>query len=139
VELPSTKIDTLIAGGVAESAAKIIVANQVMLEYLDQVKKIDPEGVAQAAKDLVNKKVDYAKVSPEEYLNSLQAKSAGKITDESVLKPIIEKIIADNPTVVADYKAGKQNALGFFVGAVMKQTAGKADAAIVNKLLASSI
>lgn len=135
VELPSTKIDSLIALGIVESAAKIIVANQVMMDYLDQVKSIDPKSVVQATKDLVNKKVDYQTVSPEEYLKSLQAESADKITDESVLKPIIEKILADNPSVVADYKAGKQNALGFFVGAVMKATAGKADPAVTNKLL----
>jgi aspartyl-tRNA(Asn)/glutamyl-tRNA(Gln) amidotransferase subunit B len=106
-----------------------------MMDYLDQVKTIDPKAVVQVAKDLVNKKVDYAKVAPEEYLKSLASKSAGKITDEALLKPIIEKILADNPSVVADYKAGKQNALGFFVGAAMKATGGKADAAIVNKLL----
>ncbi len=138
-ELPSAKLDSLIASGIAESAAKIIVGNQVMMDYLDQVKNIDPKLVGQAAKDLVNKKVDYQKVSPEEYLKSLQAKSEDKITDDSVLKPIIEKILADNPTVVADYKAGKQNALGFFVGAVMKATAGKADPGIVNKLLRDTL
>jgi aspartyl-tRNA(Asn)/glutamyl-tRNA(Gln) amidotransferase subunit B len=37
--------------------------------------------------------------------------------------------------VVADYKAGKQNALGFFVGAVMRSTSGKADPAVSGKLI----
>jgi aspartyl-tRNA(Asn)/glutamyl-tRNA(Gln) amidotransferase subunit B len=134
-ELPSSKIDSLISLGIVESAAKIIVNNQVMMEYIDQVKSINPKYIEQVAKDLVNKKVDYEKVSAADYLKSLNDKSASKITDESVLKPIIETILADNPAVVADYKAGKQNALGFFVGAVMKQTSGKADAAVANKLL----
>lgn len=135
VELPSSKIDTLIALGIVESAAKIIVSNQVMMEFIAQVKSLNPKYIQTAAKDIVNKKIDYQKVRPEQYLKSLQAKSEGKITDQSVLKPIIEKILSDNPSVVADYKSGKQNALGFFVGAVMKQTAGKSDPTMVNKLL----
>lgn len=134
-ELPSTKIDNLISLGIVESAAKILVANQEMMDYLDQVKKIDSQAVVQAAKDLVNKKIDYQKLTPEDYLKSLRAKSADKITDEAILKPIIAKILEDNPSVVADYKAGKQNALGFFVGAVMRATAGKADPSTSNKLL----
>jgi len=134
-ELPSSKIDSLVALGIVESAAKIIVNNSGMMDYIEQVKTLNPKYVQSAAKDMVNKKVDYLVVTPEAYIKSLESKSAAKITDESVLKPIIEKILADNPTVVADYKAGKQNALGFFVGAVMKSTAGKADAAIAGKLL----
>ena len=134
VELPSSKIDSLLTLGIVESAAKIIVGNQVMMDYIEQVKTIDTKMVVQVAKDLVNKKVDYLKVTPADYIKS---KSVTKITDESVLGPIIEKILTDNPTVVADYKAGKQNALGFFVGAVMRATSGQADAASINKLLKS--
>jgi aspartyl-tRNA(Asn)/glutamyl-tRNA(Gln) amidotransferase subunit B len=135
VELPSSKIDSLLALDIVESAAKIIVNNQVMMEYIDQVKTLNPKYIQSAAKDLVNKKIDYQKVSPADYIKSLESRMSDKITEESVLRPIIEKILADNPTVVADYKAGKQNALGFFVGAVMKATAGKADAGVSNKLL----
>lgn len=134
-ELPSSKIESLLALGIVESAAKIIVTNQVMMDYIDQVKTINPQCVQSAAKDIVNKKVDYTKVSPADYIKSILSRSADKITDESVLKPIVEKILTDNPSVVADYKAGKQNALGFFVGAVMKQTAGKADPSAINTIL----
>lgn len=131
-ELPSSKIESLVSQGIVESAAKIIVNNQDMMDYLDQVKILDPKLINSVANDLVNKKIDYLQTTPSEYLKS---KSVTKITDESVLKPIIEKILADNQAVVADYKSGKQNALGFFVGLTMKATAGKADAPAVNKLL----
>lgn len=136
-ELPSAKIDNLVAQGIVESTAKILVTNQAMMDYLDQVKNLNSKYLVQVAKDLVNKKLDYEKVSAKDYLSGLESKSASKISDESVLKPIIEKILADNPTVVADYKAGKQNALGFFVGSVMKATQGKADPGITNNLLRS--
>ncbi len=131
-ELPSSKIKSLVSQGIVESAAKIIVTNQDMMDYLDQVKILDPKLIRSVANDLVNKKIDYLQTTPSEYLKS---KSVTKITKESVLKPIIAKILTDNPAVVADYRAGKQNALGFFVGAVMKATQGKTDAAIATKLL----
>jgi aspartyl-tRNA(Asn)/glutamyl-tRNA(Gln) amidotransferase subunit B len=137
VELPSTKIDSLVALGIVESAAKIIVGNQVMMDYLDQVKNLNTKAIVQTAKDLVNKKIDYLKVTPQAYLKSLDSKSANKITDEALLKPIIEQVLAGNPSVVTDYKSGKQNALSFFVGAVIKQTSGQADPAVVNNLLKS--
>jgi len=134
-KLPSAKIDTLIALGISESAAKIIVTNQVMMEYIDQVKTINPKYLESVAKDLVNKKIDPAKLAPSDYIKGLESRLASQISDESVLKPIIEQIIADNPSVVSDFKSGKQNTLGFFVGAVMKATHGQADPGITNKLL----
>lgn len=137
--LPSAKIDSLIALGIVESAAKIIVTNQVMMEYIEQVKSINSKYIQSAAKDLVNKKIDYTKITPEQYIKSLESKSADKIVDESILSPIIEKVLSDNPSVVSDYKAGKQNAIGFFVGAVMKATAGKADPSVVNKILRDTL
>ena len=57
VELPSSKIDSLLTLGIVESAAKIIVGNQVMMDYIEQVKTIDTKMVVQVAKDLVNKKL----------------------------------------------------------------------------------
>jgi aspartyl-tRNA(Asn)/glutamyl-tRNA(Gln) amidotransferase subunit B len=134
-ELPSSKIDKLVQLGIVESAAKIIVNDRGMMDYIDQVKKLNSKYVQSAANDLVNKKIDHKTMTPDAYVIEKDAKSANKITDESVLKPIIEKILADNQSVVTDYKSGKQNALGFFVGAAMKATAGKADAGITNKIL----
>jgi len=57
--------------------------------------------------------------------------------DEGALKAIIEKLIAENPKVVADYKAGKESSLMFFVGQVMKATKGSANPQIIKKVLLS--
>ena len=134
-ELPSSKIDNLVAMGIGESAAKILVSNQAMINYIDRVKTLNQKYVQEAAKDIVNKKIDYLTVTPEAYIKSRESKSADMIFEPSLLTPIIEQVIAENPNVVADYKAGKTGVLGFFVGAVMKLTSGKADPTIVNKLL----
>ena len=132
VELPSTKIDYLVSQGISPTASQIISTNQVMMDYIDQVKTLDSKLVRSVANDLANKKIDHLSLTPQDYVKS---KSVTKITDESVLKPIIEKILADNQVVVADYKSGKQNALGYFVGAVMRATSGQADPSITNQIL----
>ena len=71
-------------------------------------------------------------------------KSAGSIVDEKGLKQItdssaIEKIVAEviqaNPGQVEEFKGGKEKVLGFLVGQVMKASKGKANPAMVNKLL----
>jgi aspartyl-tRNA(Asn)/glutamyl-tRNA(Gln) amidotransferase subunit B len=59
----------------------------------------------------------------------------GTVNDESALRETIEKVIADNPQSVADYKAGKKKAIGFLVGQTMKAMQGKADPGMVNKIL----
>jgi aspartyl-tRNA(Asn)/glutamyl-tRNA(Gln) amidotransferase subunit B len=59
--------------------------------------------------------------------------------DEDELVPIIDKVIADNPEQVATYRGGKEGVLGFFVGQVMRETQGKADPKVVNRLLAERL
>jgi aspartyl-tRNA(Asn)/glutamyl-tRNA(Gln) amidotransferase subunit B len=55
------------------------------------------------------------------------------VADTSELDPIIERIIDANPAQAEQYRGGKQGLLGFFVGQVMKETAGKADPRVVNE------
>ena len=55
--------------------------------------------------------------------------------DEGALKEIIQKVIDANPTVIATYKGGKENALMSLVGQVMKETKGSANPTMVQKLL----
>ncbi|MFL5966209.1 MAG: Asp-tRNA(Asn)/Glu-tRNA(Gln) amidotransferase subunit GatB [Gaiellaceae bacterium] len=57
------------------------------------------------------------------------------IADTSELAPLVEKILAANPSQVASYRGGKEGLLGFFVGQVMRETQGKADPKLVNELI----
>jgi len=54
--------------------------------------------------------------------------------DESALKEIVSKIIADNTTAVEEYKAGKEASLQFLIGQGMKETKGSANPQILKKL-----
>ncbi len=65
----------------------------------------------------------------------VKEKGLVQISDEGEIQAIVDKVIAANPQSVADFHAGKDRALGFLVGQVMKETKGKANPGLVNKLL----
>ncbi|MCD7884375.1 MAG: Asp-tRNA(Asn)/Glu-tRNA(Gln) amidotransferase subunit GatB [Lachnospiraceae bacterium] len=71
-------------------------------------------------------------VDPETYVEEHGLKT---VNDEGELRTIVEGVIAANPQSVADYKGGKQKALGFLVGQTMKAMKGKANPAAVNQML----
>ena len=62
-----------------------------------------------------------------------------QISDEGAIKEVVTKIIDANPQSVADYKAGKERALGFLVGQAMKETKGKANPQMLNKMFAEEL
>jgi Asp-tRNA(Asn)/Glu-tRNA(Gln) amidotransferase B subunit len=57
------------------------------------------------------------------------------VSDEGELGPVIDAVLAANPGQVETFRGGKEGVLGFFVGQVMKETGGKADPKVVNRLL----
>ena len=57
-----------------------------------------------------------------------------QISDEGAIKEVVLKVLENNPQSVADYKAGKEKAIGFLVGQAMKETKGKANPQMLNKM-----
>ena len=70
--------------------------------------------------------------SPKRYI---EEKGLLQISDESALVNTIDKVLAQSPKEVAEFRAGKEKLLGFFVGQVMKETKGKANPKLLNELL----
>jgi aspartyl-tRNA(Asn)/glutamyl-tRNA(Gln) amidotransferase subunit B len=62
-------------------------------------------------------------------------KGLAQVSDTSALETIVDHVLADNPTQVADYKNGKTQIIGYFVGQVMKSTKGQANPKMVNDIL----
>lgn len=62
-----------------------------------------------------------------------------QIQDEGVIQKVIDEILANNPKQVDQYKAGKTQLFGFFVGQTMKALQGRGNPEIVNKLLQNSL
>ena len=57
-----------------------------------------------------------------------------QISDEGAIKEIVMKVLENNPQSIADFKAGKDKALGFLVGQAMKESKGKANPQMLNKM-----
>ncbi len=65
----------------------------------------------------------------------IDAKGLKQITDSSAIESVVEKVIAENPEQVAEYRSGKDKLIGYFVGKVMQETKGQANPGQVNKIL----
>ena len=61
------------------------------------------------------------------------------VSDTAQLEPIVDAILAANPGQVEAYRNGKAGLLGYFVGQVMKETKGAANARVVNELVRSKL
>lgn len=62
-----------------------------------------------------------------------------QISDSSMLEKVVDEILTANPEEVIAYKGGKKKLISFFVGQIMRATKGKANPAMVNKLLAKKL
>ncbi len=65
----------------------------------------------------------------------IEREGVGQVSDVGAIGSEIDAVLAEFPEQVADYRAGKQQLFGFLVGQVMKRTAGRADARLVNEEL----
>ena len=71
---------------------------------------------------------------PKDPQKIIEEKGWVQISDEGAIKEVVLKILEANPQSIADYKAGKDRALGFLVGQAMKETRGKANPQMLNKM-----
>lgn len=141
-----------------EEATKICnnpkaVSNWLMVDFTKKLNdaeieitdcKITPENLAHLIM-LIDKGTISSKIAKKVFDEMFETgKDANKIvedngmvqmSDEGAIKEIVEKVVENNPKSIEDYKAGKDRALGFLVGQVMKETHGKANPGVVNKLL----
>lgn len=69
----------------------------------------------------------------------VEARGLNQISDTAALERLVDEAIAANPRSVADYRAGKAQALGFLVGQVMKASKGKANPSVLNALLKAKL
>jgi aspartyl-tRNA(Asn)/glutamyl-tRNA(Gln) amidotransferase subunit B len=65
----------------------------------------------------------------------VEREGLAQVSDRGAVEAIVDEVLAANAKVVADYKAGKTNVMGFLTGAVMKASRGKANPALAQELL----
>ena len=114
-----------------------IAKAKVRPEHVGSLVKLIKSGEisATAAKDVFSE-VWTSGVAPADVV---KVKGLGQVSDESAIAAAVDAALAENPKAVADYKAGNQRALGALVGPVMKKMGGKANPAVINKVLVSRI
>ena len=102
-------------------------------EHLAKLIELTEAGTinSSVAKEVFEKIFD-ENVDPEKYV---EEKGLKIVQDDGALEEALKKVIADNPQAVADYKGGKEKALGALVGQTMKAMKGKANPGAVNKKL----
>lgn len=89
------------------------------------------------AKSVVDEMIKNPKKDPEKIVK--ENPNYQPITDESQIEKIVDKVLDENPQSIKDYLSGRDKALAFLVGQVMKITKGKASPGIVNKLILTKI
>lgn len=101
-------------------------------KFIDLVEKISNNTLtSKNLKDILNRILEEDKIIDE------IVKEAGitNITDSCELEKIVSKVISDNPSSVIDYKAGKDRAIKYLMGQIMKETKGSANPKMVNDIL----
>ncbi len=125
------KAEALAGAGVEWKAAAALAMNRgdFLPENAPALAKVVQANVTREALDEAFAAAATERIDAETYL----ARAA--VSDESALEPVIDAVLAANPEQVETYRGGKEGVLGFFVGAVMRETQGKADPKVVNRLL----
>src|SRR5579864_4369445 len=121
--LAAEGVDWRAAANVAMNRGEFLPGNAAALAAILQA------NVTREALDDAFAKAATATIEAADYLAQVT------VGDESELVPVIDLVLAANPQQVETYRGGKECVLGFLVGQVMKETGGKADPKVVNRLL----
>jgi aspartyl-tRNA(Asn)/glutamyl-tRNA(Gln) amidotransferase subunit B len=119
--------------GLLNAAGKSIDQSPISAADLAQLLKLIDDGIisGKIAKTVFDEMAKTGK-PPRQIVED---KGLVQITDTDAIDDVVAKVISSNPKEVEAYKKGKTKLLGFFVGQVMKETRGKANPQMVNKIL----
>ena len=105
-------------------------------DFIELLKAIKSEKINNNAGKKVLREMFETGKKPAEII---EEKGLAQIQDSSEIEGIVNEVLSNNQQSIEDYKAGKDRALGFLVGQVMKASRGKANPQIVNKLIREKI
>ena len=106
-------------------------------EDLGELVKLIDDGKISSA--IAKKVLEEMFENPEKPSKIVEKNGWVQISDENAIKEVVNKILDNNPQSIADFKAGKEKALGFLVGQAMKETKGKANPQLLNKMFKEEI
>lgn len=143
---------TVAAGGDAKQASNWLMGD--ISKYLNENKleitaiKLTPESLAEMI-GLIEKGTISSKIAKKVFVELaenggkaaevVEKKGLVQLSDPAQLLPIVEQVLANNEKSVEDYKAGKQQAIKYLIGQLMKETRGKANPQVLNQLLLETL
>ena len=146
-----TKLSSFYANAIDEFNSPVSIANIVSNEVAKELKtkdinelKFTAVQIAQLVK-MIDEEIISGKIAKQvfEDMNKtgenpskiVEDKGLVQISNPALILPIIDEVISKNPDNVTKYKDGNNKLFGFFVGQVLKATAGKANPKVVNELV----
>ncbi|MBQ3226860.1 MAG: Asp-tRNA(Asn)/Glu-tRNA(Gln) amidotransferase subunit GatB [Clostridia bacterium] len=153
----SKKMADFFDGAVADGATPKAVSNWLMgdISKILNDKELEPADIpftpAQLAKMIaLIEKGTISNSAAKKVLDAMFAEPAdpealveklglAQVSDEGAILTMINDVLSQNPQSIADYKAGKDKAMGFLVGQVMRVSKGKANPQMINKLLKEAL
>ena len=123
--------------GLNKAQVAVLIDTKEMADYYEEIVKTGKGKVSpvQIANQIINKKIDITKVTPDEVINEISSKSTGIIDDEPGLKKVVLEAIKESTQAVSDYKSGKVASISVILGVVMKKTSGKANPLVTKQIL----
>lgn len=122
------------AGRLKESGKNLLTLGIPAIQLAKLVNMIDKGTITgRIAKSVADEMV----IHPQKDCEQIVAENPdfSPVSDQGEIAAIVDKVLADHPQSIVDFKAGKDKAFGFLVGQVMKLSRGKASPTVVNEIL----
>jgi len=121
---------------------EILTRDRRLADYFEEAvkvgekEKITPKHIANW---IINKKIDIEEILPATVVKQILVASQTVQIDENELEEIINKVLEENSSAVEDYKKGKENAMMFLLGQVIRKLGKKVDTQIVKEKLVEKL
>ncbi len=141
-ELPKEKLDRFVEEfALSEYDADILTRDVELANYFEEAVKAAAGKVSpkQIANYIINKKPNINDILPAKLIETVLEGSKTAEVDEDRLNSIIDSVLNQNPKAIEDYKSGKENAIMFLLGAVMREYKAKIDTEIVKASLLAKL
>ena len=122
---------------ISKKDAEFLVGDEIKQEYFKQLVGGGME--SRVAANLVVNRPGVLLEKPQELIEQFKKQKSEEIFNEDILQEAVKSVISANPQPAADFRAGKAAALQFLLGQVMRETKGRANPQIVEKLLRKNL
>ncbi len=138
-ELPAQKAERLVSEyNLREDYALLLAEDDINADLFESAVG-DGGDAEEVANWIINRPSDVKGLGGSELVDAIKKEEENVVEDEDVLVKAVEKAIKENPEAVEDYRSGKENAIQFLLGQVMKETKGKADPQKTMELLKENL